>query len=40
MIVHAFSATIVACGATPTIPMPFARAATVVATWVPWPLRS
>ena len=38
--VHAFRATMVACGATPAMPIPLTRPAIVVATWVPWPSRS
>ena len=38
--VQALSATMVASGATPTMPTPLTRPAIVVATCVPWPCRS
>src|SRR5215213_7389805 len=38
--VHALSATRVASGATPAMPIPLMGAAAIEATWVPWPYRS
>jgi hypothetical protein len=38
--VQALSATRVASGPTPAIPMPLMGAAAIEATWVPWPYRS